>query len=725
MKLRRSALELISIVIFAAAVFLYSFGLNVLNPLSMDYVLSGEHAVDPSMNFFGWHFYRSTPWTFPMGEVEGYFHPLGTNVGYADSVPLMAIFFKVISPLLPDFFQYLGVWLLLCYVLQGLTAYLLLKEMQIRNFLALILGSAIFILSTALLYRNAHAALNAHWLLIGSLWCYWMNPSHRPLSYIFLWQGLWLFLSAWIHPYLSVLIWCFSFALIIKHLWVDKSIKALASFILLFGSIAILLINWYIIGYLTLSGGAAESNYNIYSANINAFWNGMEFSALGLNFPINPGQFEGFTYLGAGVLILLLWGLVQNMLSNRKELAKVIFYIWPLILISLGLSLFAFSEKIYLNDQLLIEVSYPEFWIYLGKVFRASGRFIWLGYYLLLGLACWGLIHVQKKKNLSIILIIAVFLIQLFDIYPLIERLRDLQPHKPQWDIQAEKWDPLFSEVKEVSFFPTLREKFYDSRMEFIPFVYLAGRYHIPVNIGSLARYDFQQAGVYQNNLRDSLHNLQLQANRLYIIPEYEIDLNRKLLAQPEILSAYLDKYYIHLTANSDAEVLATYHNSKAQKDNFGINSLQSLKDFFDLHKENLVLVSAMDEATNGLDDASYDALRNMGANLDKLKFRYSYLLIVNQNKVIYEESSENERRELTISQGSQQLGLDWLRDIYLMSSGSNSGSASSIKVAAQEFSPQKRGFNMLVLNQAFEIIETAHFDTFVSSYRDLAATGN
>lgn len=41
------------------------------------------------------------------------------SVLYTDSIPLFAIFFKALSPLLPETFQYFGLFGLMCYMLNG------------------------------------------------------------------------------------------------------------------------------------------------------------------------------------------------------------------------------------------------------------------------------------------------------------------------------------------------------------------------------------------------------------------------------------------------------------------------------------------------------------------------------------------------------------------------------------------------------------------------------
>ena len=45
--------------------------------------------------------------------------PDGLSVAYTDSIPLLAAFFRLLSPLLPETFQYFGWFTLVCFFLQG------------------------------------------------------------------------------------------------------------------------------------------------------------------------------------------------------------------------------------------------------------------------------------------------------------------------------------------------------------------------------------------------------------------------------------------------------------------------------------------------------------------------------------------------------------------------------------------------------------------------------
>ena len=82
---------------------------------------------DVIQHYTGWLYFRASGRAFPLGIARNMGWPDGVYVGLSDSIPLFAILFKVLSPLLPATFQYFGLWAFLCSVMQGACAALLLS----------------------------------------------------------------------------------------------------------------------------------------------------------------------------------------------------------------------------------------------------------------------------------------------------------------------------------------------------------------------------------------------------------------------------------------------------------------------------------------------------------------------------------------------------------------------------------------------------------------------
>ena len=102
---------------FCLVVIIYEivYGLHTINPNNINWIMSVYH--DWGTHYLGWSYYRNESWTFPLGNINNLYFPVGTNVGFTDSAPLFALFFKIFSDILPENFQYLGILLFTCHLL--------------------------------------------------------------------------------------------------------------------------------------------------------------------------------------------------------------------------------------------------------------------------------------------------------------------------------------------------------------------------------------------------------------------------------------------------------------------------------------------------------------------------------------------------------------------------------------------------------------------------------
>ena len=103
------------------AFFLALYGVRVLDVTNADWMLNS--GADPSQHYLGWQFYRGSELRLPyLGMSYNTVYPYRTSVLYSHSIPLLALIFKPFSALLPATFQYMGLWGLASFALQGLLA---------------------------------------------------------------------------------------------------------------------------------------------------------------------------------------------------------------------------------------------------------------------------------------------------------------------------------------------------------------------------------------------------------------------------------------------------------------------------------------------------------------------------------------------------------------------------------------------------------------------------
>ena len=151
------------------AVFLALTGGRVLDTADLGWLRTG----DLQQHFVGWHFFRNTEfWQSPLGSNRAFCMELGSSIVYTDSLPLLAIPLKAIHTWLPDVFQYIGWWILACFLLQAALAWRLIGRFT-GNWWLQACATAFFCLSPPFLFRlHGHDALFGHWIVLSALLLY-------------------------------------------------------------------------------------------------------------------------------------------------------------------------------------------------------------------------------------------------------------------------------------------------------------------------------------------------------------------------------------------------------------------------------------------------------------------------------------------------------------------------------------------------------------------------
>lgn len=197
--------------LLGALVFLILYGVRVLDPTCVDWILNNP-SPDPAQHYLGWVFYRCSGWHLPyLGANYSAIYPYRTSILYTDSIPLLAVLGKLLGGVLPARFQYLGLWGLFCYAMQGGLAQALIARVggvrpgnTAKNW-ASVLGAGVLVLFPALNIRMfAHTALAANWLVLLALWlwlCAEQSENRPTAAKLCLWWGILGLLCAGIHLY--------------------------------------------------------------------------------------------------------------------------------------------------------------------------------------------------------------------------------------------------------------------------------------------------------------------------------------------------------------------------------------------------------------------------------------------------------------------------------------------------------------------------------------------
>lgn len=328
-------------------------------------------------HYAGWYAFQKSPWHFPLGLADRMAY--GTYITYTDSIPLVAILVKLVLQLAgyTGPFQYFGLYTLLCYLLQAFAAGLLAR----RKTDALPLQGVAMVLFcfTPVLMDRAlrHTALGSQWLILLALYALLRcrDGGYRRYPWLFYLLGV---LAITIHPYFIPMTMIFALITVVEAILHHRCLGAALRYLALFaGNLITCALAGWSIGALNNSFKIVRSGYGSYSMNLNGPFNptsaaGYTWSAFLPHLPV-PGQNDdGFTYLGVGVLLLVVGCLAA--LVVRRQLGAFLRRNWFYLVAMAGMTLFAVSNVVTLNDRVILTVPLPENVLYLCGIFRASSR---------------------------------------------------------------------------------------------------------------------------------------------------------------------------------------------------------------------------------------------------------------------------------------------------------------------------------------------------------------
>lgn len=537
--------------VIGTAVFIYVTGGAIINPTNRDWLMFG----DAAQHYLGWEFFRHTPLLqWPIGANYPLGMELSSSIVFTDSIPIAAYIAKLFNPILPETFQYLGIWIWLCFVLQAFFAQRFLKFF-LSNKAHIYLGACFVVLSPPLIYRLVHAgyghiALASHWLILASF-CLYLRPGRNDLRWALLIALCWL-IQAYFAPMVAA-IWLAS---LVKRLFMDgerlsllnsTGIVAITSFIVMWAS------GYFMIG----------SNFNPEGWNYVFRWqplslvdSGTEGSTgwshlLGDRAQLD-GDTEAFSFLGTGVLFLMAISLTRAALQNRKTkvlvaictlgsltllfvsiarsmplsrvlsmsalLVVVVFFsatllnlsrlsnsshtYVPLIIAACILAVYSMTNRVGFAQQTFFE--YPLFppLRQFTETFRTHGRSIWPLYYLAIFAAVVVFAKTSSKKYTGLLLL-ALFCFQVIDSSSAVGLARH-RFDSPQWvsPMKDPRWELFAKKYKYVVVVPPLND---DQEERWIVIDDFANRYRLGTNSGSFSRFDL---AVYTKSNQDRVAEL-------------------------------------------------------------------------------------------------------------------------------------------------------------------------------------------------------------------------
>lgn len=391
---------------------------------------------DISTALSGYLYFQRDSWQLPLFHVGKLGGPAGTNIIFTDSIPLVALAGRLAFRLTGMPVNLYGLWTAFCFVASAMTMTALVAALGQRNIAAAAMATISGLCMPALLARWGHMSLMAQFEVPLALIFYLRNRCRQNSRQFFIQATGLLSLTLWTHTYLFVMDSAIVLATI-AHAVSRQRIGTLSAIRLLTGLTLTIGILIALSGHLQSAGELAAHGFGAYSLNLLSPFvpqrSGV-FSALrNVTADATGGQYEGFAYLGTGVLMLLLMTLPWQW---RKFPERMRHNAWMSALL-ICFTMFALSNIVYLGGLRLVEVPLPQSILEAAGIFRSSGRFFWPVMYCMAALAI--VAPIEFYGRYGVLLLCLAVPLQWIDSTPLRQAVwaSSRAPERPHIDLAA------------------------------------------------------------------------------------------------------------------------------------------------------------------------------------------------------------------------------------------------------------------------------------------------
>jgi hypothetical protein len=495
--------------------FLIFIKIEYLNPFNTLW-LYNDNADNAAMQA-AWYFFRNDIWRFPLGLNPNYGEGLDNTIILTDSIPIFAIFFKLVGFFIKSEFQYISFWYFLCFFLQFYFAYKILNHYTRNQYFSFFFAN-FFLLAPVFLYRLTldPGGTSAHWILLWFIYYlvkYKFNLSVQKILLI-------LLVAASINIYFIAIISIPIFLLFLFKFFLnlENKITLLKKFFTIY---SILLLFMFVLGYFStpftssIGGGFGVYNLNLLTIfdpiveRRDQIWSNF-FSSQNIS---QNSKIQAFNYLGLGQFSIIFFAIFafcknRNILNNYFKFEKN--YLFFLLITVISLFFLALSNKIYFGNNLLFEIKLNNYLLAILSIFRVSARFFFLVTYLILFISII-IIFIEFKKKIYIIFSICFFL-QLLDTFPGLKK-----NFKYNFESPISNFENFYDIFNNYQIINTSYPENYSNK-----FTYFSGYFEKfktkTTNFTVQARFDKKKAARNRVDIYDRLFNKKIKNNEIIII---------------------------------------------------------------------------------------------------------------------------------------------------------------------------------------------------------------
>lgn len=439
-------------------------------------------SADITQYLAGFNAYVHEPWRWPLLRLESLNTPDGTLATFLDTIPLYAMFLKLVHPGAGYWNPY-GLWIALCFTLQGVGAWWLCREARVRNWAALAALALLLASFPALTFRISHTSLMSQWMLVFALAIY-LRGSRLGRLALGPWTAL-LVGGFYINIYLFVMASAIFAADVLRDLLrapVTRATaaRALAAPLLVYGLLFATM--WITMLPLPPGSGQREWGFGYFSMNLLAPLHGGRL--LQFAHPVaHDGQGEGFNYLGIFVLGLALLSYKLHAWRDpgfwRRHgvLAAVLAL----------LAMYSLSNIVWLGDNRLYSLELPPLFDGVTSALRSSGRFFWpVGYAAVIFAVLGAARHLGGLRAAAVLALVVA--LQLWDLKPQHAWVRATAGQHSEPVIDPARWQAFLGpDIKALHYYPPFRCGA-TSSPSLLPSMAYAVQHGYPLSTGYIAR---------------------------------------------------------------------------------------------------------------------------------------------------------------------------------------------------------------------------------------------
>ena len=510
---------------FGIVFFYLIVGFGPLNPENLSWIFG---RFDPPKDYLGWVFYRNAPWSFPIGLSPNFGMDISSSIAYTDSVPIMAIFFKLLSSFLPQVFQYFGIWLLCCFLLQAWFAWKIISLVS-SHFWIIFFGSGLLLFSPPMFWRlytpsGTQAALAAHFLILIALFLLLRKSQNRRIFY----STTLLSVAVLTHFYLFAIVGLLWLADLLDRSISQKILTGRKAFYEMFTATSVVLVCAYQAGYFVISGSSAvDWGYGFFKLNVLGPLDPSGWSYLLPNIPIPTSWGEGFNYLGLGaifviaitcVLLILFLKPQSKIIAKKSDVIRLLIdhrflcvclaclYLDAITNnIGIGMRVFSFELPLFLNSPL--------------HILRSSARMWWPIHYCLIIFAIYLICKVGSTR-IAIGILAGALVLQVVDTnrgWALVhkELVQDTYAGIFAPDLKHPLWNAAGTHYKKIIRIPAMTQS-----TKWVQFAWLASEYGMKTNSVYFARVDNRKITKSNQDLKEVIAKGEYDPNALYVFED-------------------------------------------------------------------------------------------------------------------------------------------------------------------------------------------------------------